>query len=128
MRRKTGITTALVISGVVVMLFFVDPRQAWWMPKCPFRLLTGYECPGCGTGRALYHILHGKIAEGLAYNPILTVALPYVFLLLYLQYFGGRVRFPRLYDVLTGRRAIGIVLTVLAFYWVLRNLCGFTAC
>ena len=109
------------------MLFFVDPEQDW-MPKCPFHLLTGYDCPGCGTGRAFYRILHGKITEGLAYNPILIIALPYLLLLFYLQYFGGKGRFPRLYDRLTGRFAIGVILILFFGYWIVRNLFDFTAC
>ena len=125
--KKIGITVILVFIGIAVMLFFVDPEQMW-MPKCPFHLLTGYDCPGCGTGRALYHILHGKIASGIAYNPILVVALPYIFLLFYLQYFGGRNRFPRLYARLTGRRAIVGILFLFFLYWIARNLFDFTAC
>lgn len=36
---------------------------------CPFRRLTGLECPGCGSTRAWVHAVHGQWGEALAANP-----------------------------------------------------------
>ena len=48
------------------------------MPKCPFRLLTGWNCPACGLQRALHALLHGKFTEALSYNYFFVVSIPYV--------------------------------------------------
>lgn len=50
------------------MVYSVDPSEAVWLPKCPFHMLTGLECPSCGSTRALHYILHGDIVRGLAFN------------------------------------------------------------
>lgn len=48
------------------------------MPKCPFKLLTGFSCPACGFQRATHAALHGHFCEALAYNYWFTLALPYL--------------------------------------------------
>lgn len=47
------------------------------MPKCPFKLLTGLSCPGCGIQRAIHAFLHGKFTEAISYNYYLVYSLPY---------------------------------------------------
>jgi hypothetical protein len=37
---------------------------------CPFRLLTGIPCPGCGMGHALIHALRGDFAGSFHYHPL----------------------------------------------------------
>ncbi len=48
------------------------------MPKCPFKLLTGLNCPGCGIQRAVHALLHGRFAEAISYNYFLVYSVPYV--------------------------------------------------
>jgi len=40
--------------------FPVQPGQPGepFFPKCPFRMTHGLQCPGCGSTRALYQLLH----------------------------------------------------------------------
>ena len=37
---------------------------------CPFRLLTGYECPTCGTTRSLGSLIQGDVVGALNNNPL----------------------------------------------------------
>ncbi len=67
----------LLVGGIVVYTLF-DPNKSVWMPKCPFRLLTGWNCPACGLQRALHALLHGRFAEALSYNYFFVVSIPYV--------------------------------------------------
>jgi len=69
---------------VLVVLVFVDPRTAWFAPRCPFRLVTGLFCPGCGTGRALHALVHGELGAALRLNALTVAAIP-VFLALALR-------------------------------------------
>ena len=48
------------------------------MPRCPSKLITGYDCPGCGTQRALHALLHGDIAGAWRFNPYLFFAVPFL--------------------------------------------------
>lgn len=64
--------------GALAFLYAYDPRRIAFFPKCPFLALTGLQCPGCGTTRALHAALHGRLLEAVRFNPILVVAVPFV--------------------------------------------------
>lgn len=44
-------------------------------PPCPTRALFGIVCPGCGSARMLYSVLHGDLPAALAYNAVTLVLL-----------------------------------------------------
>ena len=53
--------------------------KSGFFPGCPFRLLTGFTCPGCGTTRALHQILHGHFDTAFTLNPLLLLlAIPFL--------------------------------------------------
>lgn len=70
---------AALVGGSV--LWRMDPALAAGMPPCPFRVLTGLYCPGCGSTRCLSALLHGDLATAMAMNPLLVAALPLVALM-----------------------------------------------
>ena len=69
-----------ILSAITLLYFFFDARHSAVFPKCPFFLLTGLFCPGCGSQRAISSLLHGDILQASAFNLLLVVTLP---LLLY---------------------------------------------
>jgi len=45
---------------------------------CPFRLITGHQCPFCGTTRSFGALVQGDIPGSIAYNPggvLLTIVI-----------------------------------------------------
>ncbi len=42
---------------------------------CPFRALTGWECPFCGGTRLGAALLRGDVAAAFAYNPVVFASL-----------------------------------------------------
>src|SRR5262249_135174 len=42
---------------------------------CPFRRLTGLDCPGCGMGRALARLAQGNLREAIELHPFSPVLL-----------------------------------------------------
>ncbi|MDR2815957.1 MAG: DUF2752 domain-containing protein [Proteiniphilum sp.] len=121
---KTGIGAAVSILLVAALYIFYafDPEVQPVFPKCPFLLITGYECPGCGSQRAIHSLLHLNIGAAFRYNAFMLLALPYVFLGIYLEYSGGKKRFPGVEKFFFGRWAAVVSLVVIIAYWVLRNL------
>jgi hypothetical protein len=59
----------------------VDPLTSPFAPPCLFTAIFGVRCPGCGSLRALHALAHGDLAEALAFNAPLVVALPVAALL-----------------------------------------------
>jgi hypothetical protein len=37
---------------------------------CPFKLVTGLPCPGCGTTRAVAALLDGRFSDSIGFNPL----------------------------------------------------------
>lgn len=81
-RRSFGVIRVTVIASALValtvILFVFDPTATHWMPQCPSHYLTGYDCPGCGTLRAIHAILHGDIAAAWHFNAALFFAVPLI--------------------------------------------------
>jgi hypothetical protein len=69
-RWRTASALALATIGGWVLYTF-PPISSRFYPQCVFRQLTGLDCPGCGTTRALHHLLHGRVSEAFALNPML---------------------------------------------------------
>jgi hypothetical protein len=40
--------------------------------------MTGLQCPGCGSLRAIHQLLHGHFAAAFRLNALLMVSLPFV--------------------------------------------------
>ncbi|MFN2431880.1 MAG: DUF2752 domain-containing protein [Gemmatimonadota bacterium] len=51
----------------------VSPGVLQLLPPCPFRSLTGFPCPTCGTSRALLALAHGAAAEAFRIQPLATL-------------------------------------------------------
>ena len=108
---------AVALLGVVYFLF--NPLEAKWMPKCMLYVLTGWECPGCGSQRAIHALLHGDLREAFHANALLVVLLPILFFLALTELQSNR--FPRLFKAFH-RPATIITLAVVILAWgVVRN-------
>jgi hypothetical protein len=124
-RTRQLIITAgawLSLAAVGIFLFFFNPASPanQWFPKCPFRLLTGMQCPGCGSTRALYQLLHLHPLAAFKLNPLMILTLPFIVY--------GFLGFTR--SALLGKpqRRLFIPpiylwswLALLIFFWVFRN-------
>jgi hypothetical protein len=71
---------ALVVLGIaaIYILYTFNPAESAFYPPCPFHALTGLYCPGCGSLRALHHLLHGHLTVAFGLNPLAIVSLPFL--------------------------------------------------
>ena len=103
------ISISAVAVGAVILYRF-DPTVARFYPHCVFHDLTGLQCPGCGTTRALHHLLHGDVAGAFRLNAMLFVAVPFAAVA------AASRRFA------THPWTVWTALVVTFGWWVLRNL------
>lgn len=61
--------------GALALLRVHDPHQPGSYGFCPFLLLTGHPCPGCGGLRAMNNLTHGDLAGALSSNAMAVVLL-----------------------------------------------------
>lgn len=102
-----GIVTAL--AGAL-LLFSFNPETTSFYPRCPFYVLTGLKCPGCGTLRGIHALLHFRFVDAFRFNPLMVVSIPLLVVLLIS---------PR------SRKSVWMsrsVLLVVLVYWIMRNV------
>ncbi|NGM66204.1 DUF2752 domain-containing protein [Sphingobacterium sp. SGR-19] len=116
--------TGVVVMGVATYVYYTyDPVAHSWFPQCPFKALTGFDCPGCGSQRAVHAILHGDFREALHHNALLLPFIPYLT-------FGFGYRFVKdpnehllkWRKILFGEYAIKVLAAIIFAYFVLRNV------
>ncbi|SRR5579871_1169141 len=66
---------AACAAGLVFLYFFKPGSFPY--PACVFHEITGLYCPGCGSTRALYQLLHGNILTALHDNVMAVLAIPF---------------------------------------------------
>lgn len=119
-RRSTvlGIWSLLLAGSAYVFLF--EPGKTGLFPVCLFRLLTGLQCPGCGSTRAMHQLLHGHVVAAFMLNPLFLLAIPFLsFALLRYSVVVMRGGVPR-QNVLPPSVIYGLFFVVASF-WILRN-------
>ncbi len=124
MRRKVTIIVLLsvvLVTALVVYSLF-DPATTPF-PRCPFLMLTGWQCPGCGSQRAIHSLLHLDIAAAWRYNALLVLSIPYLLLLVVAEWGGARCE-SRLYRALNREWLIWSYFALVIAWWVARNIFG----
>ena len=111
-----------MLVAVAFLFYFFDPADEALAPKCPSLLITGYECPGCGSQRAIHDLLHLRIGNAFAHNLLVPIAIPYIILGVYFQYFGGKEKYPKVERMFFGKWAAMAILVIVIVYWILRNV------
>lgn len=114
------IGAALLALCVCVGDTIANPYKGEGIP-CPFHALTGLWCPGCGSARAIYSLVHANLGRAMLENPLLMVALPYV-LWRWAGWMSGSLGGPRLWALPTRRWVVPTILAVVVLFWVARNL------
>ncbi|GAB7070822.1 hypothetical protein JCM12141A_51110 [Mycolicibacterium hodleri] len=110
--------TAGALTGALAYIGLRDPHASGFgFPACPFRLLTGWNCPGCGGLRMTHDVLHGDFAAAVVDNAFMLVGLPLLALWLVLRRRSGRKLMPT--------PAVAVVIVACLTWTIVRNVPGF---
>lgn len=121
--KYLGPGTVLVTVGAALsVIWMADPTTPGGaLPTCPTKALFHIDCPGCGSLRAIYSLMHGDIGAALHYNAVgvlAIVALTVSFVTYTVGLWTGR----RLWKWQTLRYAPAIVLGIALVWFVIRNI------
>lgn len=116
--RYVAAGSAAALAGALGYIGLADPhRPSSVYPQCPFKWLTGWDCPACGGLRMTHDLLHGDLAASINDNLFLLLAIPLVAAWVLVRRRRGQSWLP-IPTLLT--------LVVAATAWtVVRNLPGF---
>ena len=102
------------------VLAVVDPNEPGHYPTCPFKAVTGLDCPGCGSMRAVHALTRGDIVRAADLNIVLVALIP----LALWSWVGWLARALGSRPVPRGLPEWGIraIPVALVAFWVLRNV------
>ena len=118
------VLVAGAVLGASIVLHLRDPHESGSYLFCPWLVLTGTYCPGCGGLRAVNDLTRGDLAAAASSNLLFVASLP-VALALWGRWFVDRWRGVR--RVVSTRWGVtfAVVFGLLAaVFWVVRNLPG----
>lgn len=115
MKLRRILSLSVVAAAGAWVLYNFAPTAYRFYPPCMFRLLTGLDCPGCGSTRALHHLLHGRIEEAFRLNPMLFLLMVVALFALPSLLRGQQPRF------LMQPWFAWTAFFVLTSYWIVRN-------
>jgi Protein of unknown function (DUF2752) len=117
-RLPAAMGLGTLFAGALAYVGLVDPHHPDSIyPQCPFKMLTGWNCPACGGLRMTHDLLHGHFAAAVVDNMFLLVGIPALIAWVVYRSQTGRSVAPR---------AMWVVVLVSAIAWtVTRNLPGF---
>jgi hypothetical protein len=118
LRLYAAAGTGALVAGALGYVGLADPHNTNSVyPLCPFKWLTGWNCPFCGGLRMAHDLLHGDLAATINDNVFLLVGIPML---------AGWVLIRRRHDQRLFPIPAVVTITVAAVAWtVLRNLPGF---
>ena len=119
-KKITAVAVTVIATAVFVIYRLFDPAEHSFFPRCPSKLITGLDCPGCGTQRALHAALNGDFAAAFHHNAILFLAIP--FLILYVTSSLFKTHLPLLYTATHSTLAAILSLIILIAWWIIRNI------
>jgi uncharacterized protein DUF2752 len=119
--RRTTVAAiwGLLVAGSIYVFSF-EPGKTGFFPPCPFRVITGLTCPGCGSTRALHQLLHGHLTAAFALNPLFVIAIPFLFYALFRHTafaFQGKIPQPNALPA----AYIYLIFVVILSFWIFRN-------
>ena len=119
-KRLTALLIWLSIAIGAIYLFIFEPGKTGFFPACPFRTLTGFTCPGCGSTRGLHRLLHGDIVSALEFNPLMVLSLPFLLYAL-VRYTAAAVSGRPLQRHNLDAKYIWMLFGLIVSFWIFRN-------
>lgn len=119
-RRVTMMMAGVAVIGCAYV-GLVDPESAASpFPACPFKAMTGFDCPGCGLTRSLHALLNFRPLDSLDHNPLLVMGLVASAIAMVVVRRARRRGRPARFTM--GRSSAIFLAVALSAFWVVRNV------
>ena len=76
--RKFAFASLFCLLAAFAAVSIGKPGTAPLFPACSFHALTGFFCPGCGSTRAMYPLVHGHPLAAFGENALAVLLLPFL--------------------------------------------------
>ncbi|MGB1224072.1 MAG: DUF2752 domain-containing protein [Mycobacterium sp.] len=110
-------TGAVVVGGLAYVGLGNPHSTSFVFPPCPFKALTGWDCPACGGLRMTHDLLHGDLAAAFVDNAFLLIGLPVLLAWVLVRRKRG--------EPVSTTPAVVMIIAAAVTWTVARNLPGF---
>ncbi len=117
-RTLTAVCLSVVAIAAIAYYGSHDPSTDP-SPRCVFKSLTGYDCPGCGSQRAIHALLNGDFETAWHYNPFMFALVPVGVVYALLEIFPERHK--RLRGLMMHPATIITLCLSIIAWWIFRN-------
>jgi hypothetical protein len=114
LQQKSAYLIAIYL--VIILLNYLTSNFTNSPTLCPFRLLTGLPCPGCGLTRSIGVLAQGNLQLSLNFHPLGIVI---VFIALLIMFFP--IRFQKIVEEITKlslKIKLSLSLNLLIILWI----------
>jgi hypothetical protein len=115
MKKKYKFIVGILVLLLVSLYYFFNPTVSNFFPKCPFYIMTGLFCPGCGSQRAIHDMMHLNIFEAINHNALMFFKFTFGIGL----YLYSKKKFS---DLIYHPKSPLIIFGIIFLFGVLRNL------
>lgn len=116
---RATLAAGVLVGGACVASALIDPTGGPTL--CPFKAMTGLDCPLCGATRAAHQLFRGNVVGAADFNLVFVLAAPLLVFAAFSvlrQAFGGRaLRIPRV-----SRLTVIALVSAVAVFTLVRNL------
>lgn len=115
--------TVLLFAIFIIYFYQNNPSdEGSSFLRCPSNLLFNINCPGCGTQRAIHHILHLEMIDALRFNALFVLSSPIILavilIMIYNFIFNKSVQIP----IISNKYILISILIIIIGFGVLRNI------
>ena len=111
----------LMAIEVLSLLFILVMHYVGIPLYCPFKLITGIPCPGCGGHRVLFAMIQGNIIEAICINPLSVILILFAFIApvwLFVDCYRGTDILHRVMKSKWSWKTITIVALIIIANWI----------
>ena len=109
-------------AGACAVVWIGDPTTpGGFLPVCPTKALLGIDCPGCGTLRMIYSLLHFDFISAVRFNALAVVALAFLIVAFAVWTYGSIVG-RKISGWQHHRWAATVTMVLVTLWFVVRNL------
>ena len=115
------IILGVVSLGILLLYFYINPISSHYFPKCPFLMATGFYCTGCGSQRALHHLLNFNLL-GVAQHNILFIPAGLLLGYHWARYYAPHKFKTAMPDLLYHPKTPMLLFIIITLFTILRNI------
>ena len=111
-------------AALIGLYLWMSDLLGGFMLRCPLKWLTGFDCPGCGSQRALRLLMEGDVWGAARVNLLIPVAMIYLGVIWVGYIWKDTAWGSRLRERATAPGVLWVLTATVIGWWVIRNIAG----